>query len=118
MSTQSRHGPITRRVIEALRRQMRMKVVDLATFRAGQEYAEALQNLQLPEMKSFVKQIGPAEKVTTSRRPMLSVTRPAANSQFASTCFVIIIHLIQRRNHQVSHVYGNLCPGPSSRKLV
>jgi hypothetical protein len=93
MSTQSRHGPITRRVIEALRRQMLMKVVDLATFRAGQEYAEALQNsvtpkeqlaethpahaayvyaqnqmsivaeqlLQLPEMKSFVKQIGPAE---------------------------------------------------------
>jgi hypothetical protein len=68
-------------------------MVDLAAFRAGQEYAEVLQNsvtpkeqlaethpahaayvyaqnqmsvmaeqlLQLPEMKSFVKQIGPAE---------------------------------------------------------
>ena len=93
MSPPSRHGPITRRVIEALRRHMRMKVVDLAAFRAGQEHAEVLQSsvtpkeqlaethpahaayvyaqnqmsvmaeqlLQLPEMKSFVKQIGPAE---------------------------------------------------------
>jgi len=96
MSTQTRHGPITRRVIEALRRQMRMKVVDLAAFRAGQEYARdaaevchaqraacqigprarclrirqnqmsimAEQLLQLPETKSFVKQIDPARMST------------------------------------------------------
>ncbi len=104
MSTQSRHGPITRRVIEALRRQMRMKVVDLAAFRAGHEYAEALQNsvtpkeqlaetrpahaayvyaqnqmsimteqlLHLPEMKSFVKQIGRAEDEYTPSWPPMS----------------------------------------------
>ena len=104
MSTQSRHGPITRRVIEALRRQMRMKVVDLAAFRAGQEHAEALQKsvtpkeqlaetqpahaayvyaqnqmsvmaeqlLQLPEMKSFVKQIGPAEDEYAPSWPPMS----------------------------------------------
>jgi hypothetical protein len=104
MSTQSRHGPITRRVIEALRRQVRMKVVDLAAFRAGHEYAEALQNtvtpkeqlaethpahaayvyaqnqmsvmaeqlLQLPEMKSFVKQIGPAEDEYAPSWPPMS----------------------------------------------
>jgi len=104
MNTQSRHGPITRRVIEALRRQMRMKVVDLAAFRAGQEQAEALQKsvtpkeqlakshpahaayvyaqnqmsvmaeqlLQLPEMKSFVKQIGPAEDEYAPSWPPMS----------------------------------------------
>src|SRR5579864_8097875 len=104
MSTQSRHGPITRRVIEAVRRPMHMKVVDLAAFRAGQEYAEALQKsvtpkeqlaksdpahaayiyaqnqmsimaeqlLLLPEMKSFVKQIGPAEDEYAPSWPPMS----------------------------------------------
>jgi hypothetical protein len=114
MSSQLRHGPITRRVIEAIRRQMRMKVVDLATFRAGQEYAEALQNtvtpeeqlakthpafaiyvyaqnqmsvmaeqlLQLPEMKSFAKQIGPAEDEYAPSWPPMS---PISTSLF--TCW-------------------------------
>jgi hypothetical protein len=111
MSTPSRHGPSTRRVIEALRRQMRMKVVDLAAFRAGQEYAEALQKtvtpkeqlgenhpahaayvyaqnqmsitaeqlFQLPEMKSFVKQISPAEDEYAPSWPPMS---PISTSYF------------------------------------
>lgn len=114
MSDQLHHGPITRRVMEALRRQMRMKVVDLAAFRAGQEYAESLQNsvtpkeqlakthpahaayvyaqnqmsimaeqlLQLPEMKSFVKQIGPAEEEYAPSWPPMS---PISTSYF--TCW-------------------------------
>lgn len=114
MSSQLRHGPIARRVIEAIRRQMRMKVVDLATFRAGQEYAEALQNtvtpeeqlakthpafaiyvyaqnqmsvmaeqlLQLPEMKSLAKQIGPAEDEYAPSWPPMS---PISTSLF--TCW-------------------------------
>jgi hypothetical protein len=114
MSGQLRHGPITRRVLEAMHRQMRMKVVDLAAFRAGQEYAEALQNtvtpkeqlakthpafaayvyaqnqmsvmaeqlLQLPEMKSFVKQIGPAEDEYAPSWPPMS---PISTSLF--TCW-------------------------------
>jgi hypothetical protein len=114
MSAQLRHGPITRRVIEAVRRHMRMKVVDLAAFRAGQEYAEALQNtvtpkeqlakthpafaayvyaqnqmsimaeqlLQLPEMKSFAKQIGPAEEEYAPSWPPMS---PVSTSYF--TCW-------------------------------
>ena len=93
MSNQLHHRPITRRVVEAVRRHMRMKVVDFAAFRAGHEQAKALQNsvtpkeqlakthparaayvyaqnqmsimaeqlLQMPEVKSFVKRIGPAE---------------------------------------------------------
>lgn len=114
MSGKLRHGPITRRVLEATRRQMRMKVVDLAAFRAGQEYAEALQNtvtpkdrlarthpafaiyvhaqnqmsvmaeqlLQLAEMKSFVKQIGPAEDEYAPSWPPMS---PISTSLF--TCW-------------------------------
>jgi len=100
----SGHGPITRRVLESLRRRLRMKVVDLAAFRAGREYAEAPQKsvtpkeelaethpahaayayaqnqmsvmaeqlLQLPEMKSFVKQIGPAEDEYAPSWPPMS----------------------------------------------
>lgn len=36
--------PIARRVLERMRRQVRSKVVDLAAFREGNAYAEALQN--------------------------------------------------------------------------
>jgi hypothetical protein len=104
MSSQLRHGPIARRVIEAVRRHMRMKVVDFAAFRAGQEQAQDLQNsitpkeqlakthpahaayvyaqnqmsvmggqlLQMPEMKSFVKQIVPAEDEYAPSWPPMS----------------------------------------------
>jgi hypothetical protein len=114
MSNQLHHGPITRRVIEAVRRHMRMKVVDFAAFRAGQEQAKALQNsvtpeeqlakthpgqaayihaqnqmsimaeqlLQMPEMKSFVKQIGPAEDEYAPSWPPMS---PVSTSYF--TCW-------------------------------
>jgi hypothetical protein len=114
MSGQLRHGPITRRVIEAVRRHIRMKVVDFAAFRAGQEQAKALQNsltpkeqlakthpahaayvsaqnqmsimaeqlLQMPEMKSFVKQIGPAEDEYAPSWPPMS---PVSTSYF--TCW-------------------------------
>lgn len=93
MNGQIAPGPIARRVLQSLRRQMRTRVADLGAFRAGQEHAAALQEtvtsreqltethpahalyihaqnqmsvmaeqlLQLPEMKSLVKQIGPAE---------------------------------------------------------
>jgi hypothetical protein len=114
MSDQLHHGPITRRVIEAVRRHMRMKVVDFAAFRAGQEQAKALQNsvtpeeqlakthpgqaayvyaqnqmsimaeqlLQMPEMKSFVKQIGAAEDEFAPSWPPMS---PVSTSYF--TCW-------------------------------
>lgn len=49
MSSQLRHGPITRRVIEAVRRHVRMKMVDFAAFRAGQEQAKALQESLTPK---------------------------------------------------------------------
>lgn len=93
MSNQISPGPIARRVLERVRRQIRTKVADIGAFRAGREYTAALQEtvtsreqlaethpahaiyihaqnqmsvmaeqlLQLPEMKSFVKQIGSAE---------------------------------------------------------
>jgi hypothetical protein len=48
MSPPTGHGPITRRVLDSLQRQMRMKVVDLAVFRAGDEYAHALQRSITP----------------------------------------------------------------------
>ncbi len=131
MSTQSRHGPITRRVIEALRRQMRMKVVDLAAFRAGQEHAEALQKsvtpkeqlaksdpahaayvyaqnqmsimaeqlLQLPEMKSFVKQIGPAEDEYAPSWPPMS---PISTSFFV--CWSTYDLGIGARRETLGHV--------------
>ena len=41
-------APIARRVLERMRRQVRSKVVDLAAIRAGNEYAEALQNSVVP----------------------------------------------------------------------
>jgi hypothetical protein len=131
MNTQSRHGPITRRVLEALRRQMRMKVVDLATFRAGQEYAEALQNsvtpkeqlaethpahaayvyaqnqmsvmaeqlLQLPEMKSFVKQTGSAEEEYAPSWPPMS---PISTSFFV--CWSTYDLGIGARRETLGHV--------------
>ena len=113
MSNRLHHGPITRRVIEAVRRHMRMKVIDIAAFRAGQEQARALQNsitpkeqlatthpaqaayvyaqnqmsimaeqlLQMPEMKSFVKQIGPAEdEYAPSWPPMSPVSASTARN--------------------------------------
>ena len=93
---------------------MRTKVGDLAAFRAGQEYAEQLQNtvtpkeqltkthpahapyvyaqnqmsimaeqlLRLPEMKSFVKQIGAAEDEYAPSWPPMS---PVSTSYF--TCW-------------------------------
>jgi len=93
---------------------MRMKVVDFAAFRAGQEQAKALQNsvtpkeqlakthpaqaayvyaqnqmsiiaeqlLQMPEMKSFVKQIGLAEDAYAPSWPPMS---PVSTSCF--TCW-------------------------------
>jgi len=93
MNDQSADGPIARRVLRSVQRQMRMKVADLGAFRAGREHAATLQEtvtpeeqpaethpahaiyihaqnrmsvmarqlLQLPEMKSFMKQIGSAE---------------------------------------------------------
>jgi len=114
MSSQLRHGPITRRVIEAVRRHLRTKVVDFAAFRAGQEQAQDLQNsitpkeqlakthpahaayvyaqnqmsvmgeqlLQMPEMKSFVKQISPAEDEYAPSWPPMS---PVSTSYF--TCW-------------------------------
>jgi len=114
MNSQLRHGPITRRVIEAVRRHIRMKVVDFAAFRAGQEEAQELQNsvtpreqlaethpahaayvcaqnqmsimaeqlLQMPEMKSFAKQIGPAEDEYAPSWPPMS---PVSTSYF--TCW-------------------------------
>ncbi len=131
MSTPSRHGPITRRVIEALRRQMRMKVVDLAAFRSGQEYAEALQKsvtpkeqlaksdpahaaylyaqnqmslmavqlLQLPEMKSFAKQIGPAEDEYAPSWPPMS---PISTSFFV--CWSTYDLGIGARRETLGHV--------------
>jgi hypothetical protein len=131
MSTQSRHGPITRRVIEALRRQMRMKVVDLAAFRAGREYAEVLQNsvtpkeqpaetqpahaayvyaqnqmaimgeqlLHLPEMKSFVKQIDPAEEDYAPSWPPMS---PISTSFFV--CWSTYDLGIGARRETLGHV--------------
>jgi hypothetical protein len=138
MSTQSRHGPITRRVIEALRRQMRMKVVDLAAFRAGQEYAEALQKsvtpkeqlaksdpahaayiyaqnqmsimaeqlLQLPEMKSFVKQIGPAEDEYAPSWPPMS---PISTSFFV--CWSTYDLGIGARRETLGHVITDVAGG-------
>lgn len=111
MSGQTRRGPIARRVLERLRQQVRMKVTDLAAFRAGREQAHALQQtvtpreqlaethpahaiyihaqnqtsimaeqlLQLPEMKSFVKQIGPAEDDYMPSWPPMS---PVSKSLF------------------------------------
>lgn len=43
MNDQVAPGPIARRVLESLRRQMRMQVADLGAFRAGREHAAALQ---------------------------------------------------------------------------
>lgn len=43
MNDQFAPGPIARRVLESLRRQMRMKVADLGAFRVGREHAAALQ---------------------------------------------------------------------------
>jgi hypothetical protein len=40
--------PIARRVLECMRRQVRSKVVDLAAFREGNEFAAALQNSAVP----------------------------------------------------------------------
>jgi hypothetical protein len=131
MSNQSRHGQITRRVIEALRRQMRMKMVDLAAFRAGQEYAEALQKtvtpkeqlaksdpahaayvyaqnqmsimaeqlLQLPEMKSFVKQMSPAEDEYAPSWPPMS---PISTSFFV--CWSTYDLGIGARRETLGHV--------------
>ncbi len=49
MNKPNTQGPIARRVLENLRRQMRLKLTDLAAFRVGQEYAEALQKSVTPK---------------------------------------------------------------------
>ena len=111
MNEQNAKGPIARRVLETLRRQMRLKITDLAAFRAGQEYAAALQKtvtsseelaeahpahavyihaqnqmsvmaeqlLQMPELKSFAKQIGIAEDAYMPSWPPMS---PISTSYF------------------------------------
>ncbi len=48
MNDQHAKGPIARRVLDTLRRQLRLKVTDLAAFRAGREYAETLQRTVTP----------------------------------------------------------------------
>ncbi len=108
MNEQIAPGPIARRVLESVRRQMRTKVADLGAFRAGRKDAAALQKtvtpreqlaethpahaiyihsqnqmsvmaeqlLQLPEMKSFLKQIGAAEdEYMPSWPPMSPISR-------------------------------------------
>jgi hypothetical protein len=46
-------APIARRVLERMRRQVHSKIVDLAAFKEGNQFAEALQNsVVTPERRS------------------------------------------------------------------
>ena len=62
---------IGRRVLERLRRQVRSKVVDLAAFRKGNEFAEALQNSVVPP--EMLKEMHPAHAIYTHVQNQMSV---------------------------------------------
>jgi len=68
-------SPIARRVLDRMHRQARSKIVDLAAFRAGNEFAEALQNTVVTP--GALKEMHPAHAiyVATPERPENSGSR-------------------------------------------
>lgn len=64
-------APIARRVLERMRRHVRSKVVDLAAFREGNEFAEALQNSVLTP--DTLKEMHPAHAMYVHVQNQMSV---------------------------------------------
>src|ERR1035438_8630815 len=63
--------PIARRVLERMRRQVRPKVANLAAFREGNAYAEALQTSVIPSDK--LKKLHPAHAIYAHVQNQMSV---------------------------------------------
>jgi hypothetical protein len=64
-------SPIARRVLDRMHRQARSKIVDLAAFRAGNEFAEALQNTVVTP--GALKEMHPAHAIYAHVQNQMSV---------------------------------------------
>ena len=76
--------PIARRVLDRMRRQVRSKVANLAAFREGNAYAEALQNsVVAPDKLLEMHSAHAGEKLPIAKVPAGTRFRPGDESVYA-----------------------------------